>query len=159
MCVYSLYVAYNKSCVTGYHWSQLRLPSVQENVPANSSAEQELVASPYGQLLTEPTSVKPFQHSYTINQLTNKPTILEFNSFYQENTISNLHLQKQGTVKTPRLVIAPYDQSSKLWTSEFPSRHQVRIAPSRQFSPTSTCLQRRRGRGEISDGNRMQANL
>lgn len=54
MCVYSLYVAYNKSCVTGYHWSQLRLPSVEENVPANSSAEQELVASPYGQLLTEP---------------------------------------------------------------------------------------------------------
>jgi len=30
------------------------LPSVEENVPANSSAEQELVASPYGQLLTEP---------------------------------------------------------------------------------------------------------
>lgn len=105
------------------------------------------------------TSVKPFQHSYTINQLTNKPTILEFNSFYQENSISNLHLQKQGIVKTPTLVIAPYDQSSKLWTSEFPSRHQVRIAPSRQFSPTSTCLQRRRGRGKFPDGNRMPANL
>ena len=29
-----------------------RIP--KENVPANSSAEQELVASPYGQLLTEP---------------------------------------------------------------------------------------------------------
>ena len=27
----------------------------QENVPANSSAEQELVASPYGQLLTDAT--------------------------------------------------------------------------------------------------------
>lgn len=28
----------------------------QENVPANSSAEQELVASPYGQLLTDAQS-------------------------------------------------------------------------------------------------------
>ena len=32
---------------------RLELANPKENVPANSSAEQELVASPYGQLLTE----------------------------------------------------------------------------------------------------------
>ena len=45
-----LYIAYKH--FSGSHLRFLGLP--EENVPANSSAEQELVASPYGQLLTEP---------------------------------------------------------------------------------------------------------